>query len=812
MLDLRFAVRLLAKNPLFTIGVIGLLAAGIAANTVIFSLVDALLLRPLPVRDPERLVRLVRIRPPLAPTSEFLYEEYELWKKQVAGFEDLLAWSEHDMFIAAGESTERSRVHFVSDGFFDALGVKPALGRLLSPDDVTPQAGVAPAVLSFPYWQRRFGGDAGVVGRTVTVEGHKSIVVGVTPKNFNGMSVETSPDVRIPVGWLRTLRPNLYENRIECEVAARLRAGVSPEAVRQEAESIWLSGWPERNKIDPGGAGGFAFEPASRGISRMRTQFGGVLWLLMGCAGLLALMVCANVAGLLMARTAGRQAELAIRVAMGATRLQLVHQLFAEAMLLMLGAAAGAIVVSLLAIPLIVDALPPVRDLTATRLALALNIAPDWRVLGFSLAISAVAVLLFGLAPALMATRRDLHPLLKEARAGGGWRGRQALVVLQVALCTILLVGAGLTVLTLRRLDGMNAGFDRGRVVTFSVDPQMANYKPEQAVELQHRLLDAARALPDVESAAISLRGLMRGTGIKGTLARAGERAAPGEFLNSSFHGVSPEYFDTMRIRWIAGRNFTGREDFKQTPKPVIVNESFVRRFGAGQGVLGEKFGNVMVNSDPAKPLLEVIGVVGDTKYRSLREPFQPIVYQLLVSGQSFIIHLRTRAAPAAVIAPMRKLLAALDPRLSYIEITTLAEEVAASMWAERVAAFLATVLAIAAALIAAAGLYALLAFAIMQRRREIGIRMALGACPSDVVRLIFNRAALLAFGGIALGLAAAWNIAPRLAAILYEIDPRDGRALIAATAFVFTVSAGAALIPSFRASRTLPASVLRQQ
>ncbi len=810
-MNLRFAARLLTKSPLFTIGVIGLLATGIAANTVIFSLVDALLLRPLPVRDPERLVRLVRIRPPLAPTSEFLYEEYEVWKKRVQGFEDVFAWSEHDMFIAVGDATERSRVHFVSDGFFDALGVKPALGRLLSPDDGTPQAGTTPVVLSFPYWQRRFAGDAGVLGRTVTIDGHKAVVVGVTPKGFNGMSVETSPDVRIPVGWLRTLRPNLFENRIQCEVAARLRAGVSPEAVRQEAESIWLNGWPERNKSDPGGAGGFAFEPASRGVSRMRTQFGGVVWLLMGCAGLLALMVCANVAGLLMARTAGRQGELAVRVAMGATRLQLIRQLFAEAMLLMLGAAAGASVLSLLTIPFVVDALPPLRDLTATRLALTLNIAPDWRVLGFSLVISAVAVLLFGLAPALMTARGDLHPLLKEARAGSGWRGRQALVVLQVALCTILLVGAGLTILTMRRLDGMNAGFDRGRVVTFSVDPDMAKYKPEQAVDLQRRLLEAARALPDVESAAISLRGLMRGTGIKGTLARAGERAGPGEFLNSSIHGVSPEYFDTMRIRWIAGRNFTGREDFKQTPKPVVVNESFVRRFGAGRAVLGEKFGNVMVNRDAAKPLLEVIGVVGDTKYRSLREPFQPIVYQLLAPGQSFIVHLRTRAAPAAVIAPMRRLLVGLDPRLSYIEITTLAEEVAASIWAERVAAFLAAALALAAALIAAAGLYALLAFAVTQRRREIGIRMALGARPFDVIRLIFNRAALLALGGIVLGLAAAWNIAPRLAAILYEVDPRDGRALTAAAAFVFTVAAVAALIPSFRASRTHPASVLRQ-
>jgi putative ABC transport system permease protein len=405
-----------------------------------------------------------------------------------------------------------------------------------------------------------------------------------------------------------------------------------------------------------------------------------------------------------------------------------------------------------------------------------------------------------------------LHPLLKEARAGGGWRGRQALVAMQVALCTMLLVGAGLTILTLQRLQSINAGFESSHIVTFSVDTDMAKYKPEQAAELQRRLLEGARELPDVESAAISSRGLMRGTGLKMTVARSGESAGPEEFMNTSIHAVSPEYFATMRVAWLAGRNFTGREDPTATPKPVIVNETFMRRFGAGREVLGAKFGSVLMNGKPAKPSFEVIGIVRNTKYRSLREPFQPIIYKLPILGDSFIVHLRTRSSPESVIAPMRKMLAGLDPRLSDIEVTTLASEVAASLWAERVAAFLATVFSAAAAVIVAAGLYALVAFAVMQRRREIGIRMALGALPRNVVRLMFARAAWLAATGVTLGLVCSWAVAPQISSILYEVKPRDLTVLVISAALAFSITATAALIPSLRAARIHPASLLRQE
>ena len=809
--DLRLAARLPIKMPLFTVGVIALLAVGMAANTIIFSLVDALLLRPLPVRDPERLVRLVTKRPPLLPRSDFLIEEYEAWKNRVPGFEDLFAWSEHDMFAATGEITERARVHFVTDNYFSALGTTPLLGRLLLPGDQKLSAGTAPVVLSYTYWKRRFDGDARIAGRVIALDGNKVLIVGVTPKGFNGMSVETGPDLRVPVGWLRSIRPNLYENKINCEVVGRLRAGSSRAAVRQEAESIWRNRWKELNPTDPGLPEGFDLERVDRGISRLRVQFTGALWLVMGGAALLMLMVCANIAGLLMARTASRQGELAVRVALGATRIQLARQLFCESLVLILGGLAGANALTWILLPFVSNALPPMRDFAAVRLPLSLEITPDWRVPGFAFGLSVVTVLLFGLIPALMAARRDLHPPLKESRAGGGWHGRQMPIVVQVALCTVLLAGAGLTIQTLERLTSMNAGFEASHVVTMSVDPDMAKYDAKQATDLKVRLLKSARELPEVESAAISSRGLMRGTGLKMTLARIGEAAGAGDFLNTSIHGVSPEYFSTMRIAWIGGHNFWGLEDPAQGPKPVIVNEAFVRRFAKGQDVIGLKFGSVSMNGELAKPKIVVIGVVGDTKYRSLREPFQPIVYQLPSAGDRFIVHLRTRSVPESVIAPMRKILAGLEPRLSYVEVSTLPDEVAASLWAERVTAVLATGFAAAAAVIVAAGLYALVAFSVTQRRTEIGIRMALGALPRKIAGIFFVRAACLSAAGISIGLLCTFAISPQISSILYAVNPRSWTVLLTSAIVVFFVSVAASLIPAIRAARLHPAIILRQ-
>ncbi len=637
--------------------------------------------------------------------------------------------------------------------------------------------------------------------------------MGVSAQHFNGLSVETTPDLRAPIGWLRTLRTNLFENRIDCEVAGRLRSGAAIEPVRQQAEAIWRNGWRERNKTDPGEAGRFVFEPAARGVSRLRAQFGGVLWLLMGGIGLLTLLVCANVAALTMARTALRRGELAVRTALGAPRSRLVRQLLAEALLILLGAAAVAAALALVAIPRVTDVLPPLRDVTAQRLSLSVRITPDWRVFGFGAFISAAALSIFGLLPALAAVSGDLHPMLKEGRVTqAGWRGRQALVALQVALCTVLLAGAGLTLATLRRLEKLDAGFSPARVVTFAVSPEMAGYNAEEGVKLRERLLGLVRELPEVESAAAAGRGLMRGTGVKMTVVPAGGRARPEDFLNASAQGASPEYFATMGIPWIAGRNFTGREDRRRLPRPVVVNQACARRFSPERDVLGRQYGHGTVGGKGAEPVFEVIGVVGDAKYRSLREPFQPIVYNSLVPGQDFILHVRTRAAPESVMPQVRRLLAGVDPRLSFLETTTLSEEVKASLWGERVAAQLAAGFAIVASLISAAGLYALIAFEASRRRREIGIRVALGARPLDVVRLMFNRAAAVSLAGVGAGLALASVLAPRISALLYEVEPRDLRVMAGASAVAFLIAALAALLPSVRAAGLAPAKALRQE
>ncbi len=551
--DVQFAARLLAKDRLFTIAVIAILAAGLGVNTAMFGLVDALLLRPLPVRDPERLVRLVTIRPPLAASSEFFYEEYEAWRKNATGLADLLAWSEQDRFVRAGDSTERLRIHLVSGNFFEALGTRAAIGRLLTSADEALGAS-QPAVLSYPYWQRRFQGDPGVLGRAIGIEGHSFTIVGVTPKGFNGLTVETGPELRSPVSAAKLWPKLLYEGRIECSVVGRLKPGVSVESARAEAEAIRAAvGRELAGTTLEGPTGRFELEAAWRGVSRMRTQFSSVLRLLMGGLLLLLMMVCANVAGLVMARISSRQTELAVRVALGATRGSLVRHLLAEGLLLMLGGAAGAFAVSALLVPRITAALPPIRDLTATRLPLTLDVAFDWRVFGFSAAASAAAMLLFGLAPSLACVRRDIHPLLQEFRAGGGWRRRQLLVVTQVALATLLLSGAGLTLLTIQRLNRMDGGFTREGVVTFSIDTGMAGYDELQEREFRRRLIAEARQLPGTVSAGIASRGLMRGTGLKMTIARTGEGAPRPEFLNSSTNAVSPGYFATLGIPLLAG-------------------------------------------------------------------------------------------------------------------------------------------------------------------------------------------------------------------------------------------------------------------
>jgi predicted permease len=722
------------------------------------------------------------------------------------------------MNLAIGDSTtsERIRAHFVTGTFFSVLGVQALLGRTLTTDDEALTSDTPPVVLSYPFWKRHFHADAGVIGRTILLQGRRSLVVGVMPQTFNGISVETSPDVRIPVTAVTTLSADRYFNkvdRLELELAGRLRRGVTIGRAQAECDSIWRAVTraaaersPEQSASELNSR--LELQPMARGVSSLRMQFSNTLVFLMAGAGLLLLMVCANVAGLLLARSAARRQEIAIRVAVGASRGRLIRQMMTESALLTFPGAAGGLLLAFAAMPFLDRALPPIRHLDATSLPLNVRIEPDLRILGFSVAMSLTTALLFGLGPAFQAARHDFHSSLKAVRSSRRSTGRSGLVVAQMALCMFLLTAAGLLLTTFERLRHLNPGFDQDRVITFSVDPRTSWYSAEQARALERQLLERVRELPGVDRVAIASRGLMRGTGLKGTTVLPGQPLDPNDLLNTSINPVSPDYFATMGMRFLAGRNYTPTEPTGANPRPTVVNEAFVRRFFPGLDPIGRRFGT--------KADSVIIGVVSDAKYRSLREPIPPTVFRLwgpnYKFAEPFILHVRTRVRPDSMIGPVQATLRGLDPQLPFYEIKTLSEEVQSSLWSERLVAALASMFAALAALLAGIGIYGLLSYTVTQRTREIGIRMALGASSGKVLGLVSFQAFGMVTAGVALGLAGSLAASPWISHLLYGVPPADARAFSAASLFVILIAAAATAIPAVRAIRIEPGTALRQE
>ncbi len=822
MNDLRYAARMLAKTPGFTLVAVSLLGVGIGANVVIFSALDAVLLRTLPVKHPEELVRMVQKTPQLGASSSFEYAFYEALRDHSTTIAAVFGEEEWRVALNQPQPAEQIPVNVVTPEFFDVLGVPALVGRTLNAHDAAENPGMIPAVLSYGFWRRRFEGDPGVIGRTITLHGHKFAIVGVMPREFNGTSMDTAPDVRLPLraafmifDWVWDERPMTLSGLENLSLAGRLKPGVTRAQAQAECYSLWRTSaetfYKDRAGILEGELRrGMEVDPLDRGTSILRDRFGNALELLIASVSLLLLMVCANLAGLLLARSAARSQEIAVRLSVGATRARLVRQMLTEsALLAALGSAVG-LAIALVSTPLLVRALPPMRDLYTTRVAVSLNIGVDRRVLFFSLIISAVTVLLFGLAPAIGASRVSLDSVLRGARASGGWRGRRALIVFQIALCTVLLAGAGLLVRALAQLGGVDPGFDADHLVTFTTDPSLAGYTPAQMKSLRLALTEQVRQLPGVASVAVASRPLMRGSGIKMTVVPQGRRATPADFLNTSTNSVTPEYFETMGVRLLAGRPLTpADEPVKNATTKVVVNQAFAAKFFSGLDPVGRRFGN-----SSSTHAYEIAGVVSDSKYRSLREPMTPTFYSAWSDGaiQPMQLEVRTRVPPQSIIHPVRQVLVALDPVLPFTEIEVMSDEVHASAAGERLTAALASLFGALAALLAAIGIYGLLAYAVAQRRREIGIRMALGARPLDIGEMIGRQALAMVTIGVALGLIAALFAAPLIHSLLYGVAPWDPLALTLAALFVVMVSAAATAIPLGRASRIDPAVALRQE
>jgi predicted permease len=814
--DILYAFRLIRKAPLFSLYVMVPLALGIGLNGAIFILLDALLLRPLPVKQPESLVRLVQMVQNLGPRSYYSYDALEAIERKSTSLTQIIGYADSNTAVRDASGVSRIRCQIVTGNFFTALGVQPLYGRILTSADSLDPAASPPVVLSYPYWRRQLQGDPAIIGRTITLEDRPFTVVGVMPQRFNGLEVETSPDIFVPLmaaSLVSRTNPDANSFRkFEYSLAARLRPGVTLEHARAESAAIvraTMNIQPDPMLREEH----LELQPIGKGVSLIRPKFASGLILLMGGVGLLLLMICANVGGLLLARASARREETAVRLAIGATTGQLVRQWLTESLVLTaIGGMAG-LCIAIAAAPLLVRALPPIRDFSAAVLTLSLDLRPDGRMFVFAIAMGIVCALFAGLPAALDTTRANLHSSLKASRGTSRQPLRWALVALEIALCTFLLAGAGLLVSTFRNLRALDPGFDRDHIVTFSLDPGMANYTVEQAASLRTRLLAAVRILPEVESAGTAALGLMRGTGMKTTAAPEGQITPPSDFLNSSLNFVSPEYFETMRIPLLAGRNFRPDEP-EAKPYRVIVNRAFVRRFFPNLDAIGRKFGIGTGKIVPGD--YEIIGVVGDAKYRSLREKVPPTIYNFRYSDPKyvagFILHVRTKNHPDSIIQSVRRALNQIDPRLPFFEIRTLAEEVDATLWAERLLAWLSAVFAVAAAVLATLGVYATLAYAIAQSRKEIGIRVALGARAADVLRLFSARPMSFAGLGALLGVAGFYAATPAFRSVLYEVSSTDPSTVISAAAAVLFIALAATIVAVSGALRVDPAIVLRDE
>lgn len=822
MNDLHLALRGLRKNKGFTFAVSGLLTAGIGVTTLTFSAVDAILLRPLPARHPEQVVHLVQDLPRIGLNSQIPLPVYEALRDRTATMSAVFGEREFDLDMTEPAPAERIRVHLPTPNYFEVLGVKPLLGRVLVTDDAKANPGDPPVVLSYSFWQRRFQGNPKALGKSLRILGQTFMIVGVLPREFNGFTSDTAPDVRVPLRTWPVFAPGWrgHPDYLGLDVAGRLQPGISAAKAQAESRVIWQAALDVISTPDAKiQSRMYPLELVSLeyGTSILRDRYAVALKFLIACSAFLLLMVCANVAGLLLARGAVRRQEIAVRLALGATRIRLTRQMLVESSLLAAMGAAGGIALAAALTPVLARLLPTIHDLGSNRLTLSLGLGVDRRVLLFSLILSVATVVLFGLAPAISASRTSLESILRSVRTSRTWHGRQALIVIQVTLCTVLLTGAGLLIQTFEDLRKLNPGFDVGHVVTLTIDPPVL-FTPGMpretfkniTISFFDTLRERIRDTPGVLSVALAAKGVMRDRGFGTTIARAGERPSQADTLSVGANFVTQDYFDTMGIRFLRGHLFTEAFDLPQ-PEPVVVNEAFVRRFFSDTDPLGKRFGGA-IPGRPAPPSMEITGVVTDAKYRSLREPILPIIYHPYQYGDGpVVVHVRARVKPESMIQPLRRAIAAFDPSMPIIEVDTLSDEVDASASAERLSATLGSIFASLATLLSAAGIYGLLAYTVAQRRREIGIRVALGATPANIGELIGRQGLLIVVAGVILGLAVARAVAPLIASLLYGVMPEDPRSLGFAALIVLAMAVLAAAVPAVRAAAINPATALRQ-
>lgn len=815
--DVRYGLRMLFRNPGFTLVAVLSLALGIGANTTIFTLVNTVLLHPIPVRDPERLVSLFMTDEKNKNNQFNLFQishlNYKDYRDQNSVFEETAAYVGSAINLSGGGEPEQIGGDLASGNLFSLLGVRPALGRAFLPEEDRVDGAHPVTVLSDRLWRRRFAADSAMVGKSITVNGHSFTVVGIAPPGFQGVNTLGGPDLWVPLamhGQILSgfLAENFDDRRaLLFNVVARLKPGVTMQQAESELRTI--AARLEKEYPAPNTGRSVTLLPVSQAtvnpnIRRLFVVAGG---LLMTIVGLVLLIACANVVNLLLARATARRKEIAIRLSMGAGRLRLVRQLLTESVVLaLLGGAAG-LLVAFWARDLLLAFRPPQFFFGEFGLDL------DSRVLLFTLLVSLATGVVFGLAPALQASRPDLVVELKERTGQPGHSGRRvnlrsALVVGQVALALVSLIGAGLFLRSLRNTERIDPGFDAGNLLTLSFDVGALGFDRVRGEEYHRRLLETVKAVPGVRSAALSAN-LPMGGGIGRTVFPEGQEAAAGAVGQfTTANEMSVGYFDTVGISLRRGRDITDM-DREGAPLVVVINEAMAKQFWKGEDAVGKRF---KFFGDEA--FREVVGVVEDTKIFTLGEDPQPQTYIPVLQFYNPGMTLNVRAAGdgAALLPAVRSQVQALQPTMPLTNVQTAEQLIAQVLWAPRMGAALLGIFGLIALVLAAIGIYGVMSYSVNQRTVEFGLRMALGARPRDVLRMVLRQGMLLVACGLLIGIVTALLATRLVGALLVGLSATDPMTYAFISLLLAAVAALAGFIPARRATRVDPMMALRSE
>jgi predicted permease len=821
---MKLALRNLLRNPAFTATAILSLALGIGANTAIFTLTNQILLRVIPVKEPQRLVAFHWAGTFIGGTTRgyedsFSYPMYADLRGTSGAFTGIAARYQEPVDVSDKGPAERGNAELVSGNYFDVLGVTPALGRLLGPEDDKLKDGEPYAVLSYDYWQRRFGGDPSVLNRAIDVNGHPMTIVGVAQRGFQGLALMDPADLFVPLMMKKVVTPTWDDmsrrSSIWLHVFARLRPGIDPRAALNSLAGAYRAGL-EHDLAENGRSANFSARyvrnklqvlDGAQGYGDLRAFFTKPLYVLMAMVGTLLLIACANVANLLITRAQGRQKEISIRLALGASRGSLMRLIMTESLLI---AASGGVLGLLLSdwIASLLVSLLPFRNIGA-----AIQTSPDWRILAFTAAVSLFAALLAGAAPAFEASRPDLAPALKnESRSAslslGQTRFRRALICGQVALSFLLLAAAGLFARSLYKLMAVDSGMETSRLLAFSIDPSMHNYTPGRAQRLFLDLQAALARIPGAQAAGGASYAVLADNNWQNTVHIEGYKPANGEDMNPGYNEMLPGFFSAAGVPLIAGRDFDQR-DTDGAPEVVIVNETFVKRFFPHESPLGHHLGW----GDSGPMPYEIVGVVKDIKEGDLKEKPRPWTFAAVLQNPSpgaVTFYVRTARNPLSVAQAARQTVHRMDAALPLYDLKTIDVQIDETHFLDRLLAWLSVAFGCLATLLASIGLYGITAFNVTRRTQEIGIRMALGAARGNVLRLVMQEVLILAGVGLTVGIAATLALGRLLESQLFEIKAADPMVIAAAMAVALLVSILAGYIPARRATRIDPMRALR--